>query len=79
MSKFYNKRGKSCRYKFGDVVIFTQQDSQDEYVIIDTKWIGSCSHGFWEIYFKNIITNNTFSRLNPQGLKKVGSLLGGKR
>lgn len=67
--KFTNRFGKDCRYKFGDLVIY--QDN--EYIVHNAIWIGN-SNGFWEIYLLNQCTQNIISIFRLSNLRKVGSI-----
>jgi hypothetical protein len=76
MIKFYKPGGTCCRYKFGDKVQLHQDALNRTFIVIDAKWIGCKSHGFWELFLEDInIPNNKINIYHTNSLKKVGQIL----
>lgn len=74
MIKFTNRYGKSCRYKFGDKVIDKTDPEKSIYVVLNARWVGSKSHGFWDLVLKDSDENEFTRFLSGTGFKKVGSI-----
>lgn len=76
MTKFYKPGGTCCRYKFGDKLKLHQDGLNRTFILIDAKWIGCKSHGFWELTVEDTnIPNNRINIFHTTSFKKVGEIL----